>query len=99
MTEGKFPYVCHLFVCVNDRHGERKSCADGQALALKDYFKDQVATRGWRGRVRVSQSGCLGLCEQGPNVLLYPQSVWFRGVTLPDADNILNRVADLLASP
>jgi len=86
------PYVCHVFVCVNDRKGARQSCADGDAIALRDALKDAVAARGLRGRVRVTRSGCLGLCEQGPNVMLYPQRVWFTGVTMDDLDTIMDQI-------
>lgn len=90
------PYVCHIFVCTNDRHGERKSCADHNGAAIRATLKQGVADRGWRGRVRVSQSGCLGLCEDGPNVILYPQKIWFSAVTEDDCSSIMDAVAALL---
>ncbi len=78
MQKETSPYTCHVFVCTNDRHGERPSCADGGGnAALKDYLKDQVEKRGWKGRVRVSSGGCMGLCGKGPNVMIYPQKAWF----------------------
>jgi len=83
------PFCCHVFVCTNDRKGARISCADGEAVDIRSLLKKAVAERGWRGRVRVSQSGCLGLCEEGPNVLLYPQKIWFSGVKVSDCDKIL----------
>ena len=84
------PFVCHVFVCTNDRHGERKSCADGGSAPLREELKAAVNQRPHlKGRVRVSSSGCLGLCARGPNVMLYPQSVWFSGVTLADLPRIL----------
>lgn len=97
MNEQRTPYVCHLFVCLNDRQGARKSCADGRSAEIKDYLKEQVAARGWKGRVRVSHSGCMGLCEKGPNVMIHPQGLWFNAVTRADADAILDRVAELLS--
>ncbi len=91
------PYAAHLFVCVNDRKGERRSCADGGGGALKEALKAGVQVRGWKGRVRVSSSGCLGLCAQGPNVLVHPQQIWFSAVTPADVESILDKVATLLA--
>jgi len=94
------PYVCHLFVCGNDRHGTRPSCADaGAGPALKDALKAGVEVRGWAGRVRVSQSGCQGLCACGPNVMLHPQGLWFNGATPADAGAILECVKEYLSSP
>ncbi len=92
----KVPYECHVLVCVNDRQGRRKSCADGENVKLRERLKQMVAERGWRGRVRVSQTGCLGLCEQGPNVILYPQGRLYAGVSLADADRIERYIAELI---
>ena len=98
MQKQRTPYACHILVCVNDRHGESKSCGDGLGTALKDCLKEQVAARGWKGRVRVSQSGCLGLCARGPNAMIYPQGLWFSSVGREDCDRILDEVAAILAA-
>lgn len=90
------PYHCHIFVCVNDRQGARKSCADGGSPAVKQRLKAAVAARGWQGRVRVSQCGCMGLCAEGPNIILYPQKIWFSGVAPEDLEDILAAVEQAL---
>ena len=94
--EQSAPYVCHIFVCTNDRKGERKSCADGNSAAVRSLLKDEVKNRGWTGRVRVSPSGCMGLCMKGPNVILYPQKIWYSGVSEVDVPGILTKVESLL---
>ena len=86
------PYTCHIFVCVKSRQGERKSCADGQSRAVKAILKKEVKSRGWADRVRVSESGCLGLCPHGPNVIIYPQKILFSGVNESDIPDILVRI-------
>ena len=91
------PYTCHVFVCTNNRHGERKSCADGGNEALKDFLKEEIEKRGWKTRVRVSSSGCMGLCARGPNVILYPQRIWLCDVSLREGERILDEIAALLA--
>lgn len=91
------PFACHVFVCINDRKGERRSCADGVGSQLKDLLKAGVEHRGWAGRVRVSQTGCLGLCARGPNVMIHPQGVWFSAVTPADIPAVLDAVASALA--
>lgn len=87
------PYAAHVFVCVHDRKGAGKSCADGVGSALKDALKEGSKRRGWQGRVRVSSSGCMGLCAQGPNVMVHPGWAWFSGVTPADVETILDAVA------
>ncbi|MDZ4199411.1 MAG: (2Fe-2S) ferredoxin domain-containing protein [Kiritimatiellia bacterium] len=97
MNRSLSPYACHVFVCVNDRHGERKSCADGVETRLKDALKAGAKERGWSGRVRVSSSGCMGLCARGPNVLLYPQGIAFHAVAPDDCATILDEIGRHLA--
>lgn len=94
-TQNKSPYICHIFVCTNDRHGVRKSCADGNSPDIRAALKKAVADKGWKGKVRVSASGCLGLCEHGPNVILYPQQIWLSGVTAEDVSGIVEKIEGL----
>lgn len=99
MQKETSPYTCHVFVCTNDRHGDKKSCADGGGnAALKDYLKEQVEKRGWKGRVRVSSGGCMGLCGKGPNVMIYPQKAWFAVASPADGERILGEIEVLLST-
>jgi (2Fe-2S) ferredoxin len=92
MKSRKTPYKCHLFVCTRSRNGEEKSCADGDSTAIKSMLKDAINERGWKGIVRVSESGCQGVCSVGPNVMIYPQGNWLTQVKPTDVPDILNIV-------
>jgi (2Fe-2S) ferredoxin len=98
MEENTAPFVCHIFVCTNDRKGVRKSCADGDNVAVRSLLKAEVKKRGWIGKVRISQCGCLGLCQDGPNAILYPQKIWFSCVSEENADAILSKVESIMAN-
>ena len=99
MQRAVSPYVCHVLVCTNDRHGERKSCADGQSVQLSEQLKEAVRQRSQlKGRVRISAAGCLGLCASGPNVILYPQAIWFSGVTPADLPHLLGAIEAVVAT-
>jgi (2Fe-2S) ferredoxin len=81
----------HIFICGNYRTAEHpRGCCDpeGQAV-LQKHFKKRLAARGLRANVRANQSGCLDQCEHGPNVVVYPDAVWYGGVTLDDVDEII----------
>jgi (2Fe-2S) ferredoxin len=99
MQTKESPYECHVFICGKTRDGLRKSCGDVNPGQLKALLKTAVAERGWKGRVRISDSGCLGLCDNGPNVIIYPQKIWFPGVTPSDAPAILYQLEMLVQSP
>lgn len=90
------PYVCHVFVCTNDRGGERKSCADNNSSHVKKRLKEEVKNRGWDQQVRISQSGCMGLCGLGSNVMLYPQKIWFSEVFEDDLEKIISSIETIL---
>jgi (2Fe-2S) ferredoxin len=81
----------HVFICGNVRpQGHPRGCCDpaGQA-ELQVRFKQKLAEHGLKGKVRANQSGCLDQCEHGPNVVIYPEAVWYGGVTLADVDEIV----------
>ena len=81
----------HIFVCGNQRPpGNPRGCCDpsGQAR-LQKLFKQKLAERGLKGRVRANQAGCLDQCEHGPNLVVYPDAVWYGHVTEADVDEII----------
>ncbi len=90
--QSESPYVSHVFVCTNDRGGKRKSCADNNSQLIKSKLKDAVNEKGWKGKVRISTSGCMGLCAKGPNVIIYPQKIWFSEVFPDDVDEIVSTI-------
>ncbi len=93
------PFRCHVQVCVNDRKGERPSCADKGSVEIRKKLKAKVKALGWdKQGIRVSQTLCLGLCDSGPNVLLYPQNIHYPEVRgeAEDIQNILDQIAQYL---
>ena len=89
------PYTCHVFVCTNDRKGIRKSCADGNSAAVRTMLKQELNDRGWKGKIRVSLCGCMGLCADGPNLIIYPQKIWLSNVRPEDVPDIVSRLEAL----
>lgn len=92
------PYIAHVFVCTNDRKKERQSCADNNSSELKDILKQAVNEKGWKGKVRISTSGCMGLCAKGSNVLIYPQQIWFSETLPEDAVEIIDTIEKIMMS-
>lgn len=85
-------YSHHLFFCCNVREGERTACNDdGNAEQLRGHAKDRIGEWGLKGPggVRANTAGCLGRCEEGPVVVVYPDAVWYRCQSESDVDEIL----------
>ncbi len=82
----------HLFICCNQRPpGSPRGCCDPKGQAeLQWIFKQKLAERGLKHRVRANKSGCLDQCEHGPNVVVYPDAVWYGHVTPADVDEIID---------
>ncbi len=86
------PYRKILFVCINHRAPEQACCAHRESEALAEALKTRVKALGLSRQVRVSKSGCQDLCAKGPNVMVFPDYVWYHGVSAADADRILEEV-------
>ena len=81
----------HIFVCTNSREeGHPRGCCDPEKKeALLRAFKGKVAARALPSVIRVNKAGCLDQCEHGPVVVVYPEAVWYGGVTEHDVDEII----------
>ena len=86
-------YQRHIFICVNRRETARACCQDGDADEAAGYLKDRMRELGLRGRGggRVSTSGCLGRCGDGPVVVVYPEGVWYRYQDHNDLETIITQ--------
>lgn len=96
--QNESPYAAHVFVCTNDRDGERKSCADNNSQLIQSKLKTAVNDKGWKGKVRISTSGCMGLCAKGSNVIIYPQRIWMSEVFPDDADEIVSIIEGIMTA-
>lgn len=96
MNSGKVPYKKTVFVCTHAREGGRVACGNpGRGgLELCAALKSGVKALGLKGKVRVARSGCLDLCEQGPNAFLYPDGQWLSGLTPADAEALLKTLTE-----
>ena len=86
-------YAKHVFVCCNQRAPGKDCCANHGSEAMLGYLKTQVKARGLHGegQVRVSRAGCLGRCEDGPLLVIYPQDTWYTFIDEADIDEIIER--------
>jgi (2Fe-2S) ferredoxin len=52
-------------------------------------LRREINTRGLEDEVQLTTCGSLGLCEHGPNLIVYPEGIWYSGVTPTDVPEIV----------
>jgi (2Fe-2S) ferredoxin len=77
-------FAKHVFVCTGGEY-----CPFDGSLEVHRILKEGIKTRGLKKTVRINQSGCLDQCGHGPMVVVYPENVWYAGVTPAKAFRIL----------
>ena len=76
------PYRLHLLPCTG------KSCGFEHGELLKRRLKELLPDRKALS-IRISTSSCQGLCERGPNLLVYPEGVVYHRTTVERLDRIV----------
>lgn len=82
----------HIFVCVQRRpQGHpRSSCAERGAEEVYNAFSQELIKRNLQN-VALTQTGCLGPCQAGGNVLIYPDGVLYGWVEPDDVPKIIEQ--------
>jgi len=83
----------HVFVCINERAADHpKGCCMAKGGAqVRDELKQQLKAHGLGKQVRANNAGCLDQCEHGVSIVVYPEQVWYGGVTVADVAEIVER--------
>jgi (2Fe-2S) ferredoxin len=83
--------VRHFFVCTNRRDADSgmPSCGpQGSREVLQGLLTARMRL-GLAAEIFITQSLCLGPCPaEGATVVVYPEGVWYTGVTLADVDEL-----------
>ena len=86
LAPGSSPYQRHVFVCISG-----KTCPDQGGMEVRDALRVAAMERLGKTNVRVNKAGCLDQCARGTTCVVYPEAVWYGGVTLADVDEIVER--------
>jgi (2Fe-2S) ferredoxin/SAM-dependent methyltransferase len=84
------PFRLHLFVCTQQKPEGIPSCPTSGAFALLTAMDREVQARGLDNDVQLTTSGCMGLCDEGPVMVVYPEGVWYRKLQPSDAAEIVS---------
>lgn len=83
----------HVFVCAQSRQEghPRGSCAASDASGVFQQFVNALTVNQLQGKVALTQTGCLGPCHVGANVLVYPDGILYSEVSAIDVDTIVSQ--------
>ena len=83
------PFRYHVFVCDQPKPEGVPSCRARCAGQVIDALRREIGVRKLEDRVQITTCGSLGLCERGPNMVVYPEGVWYSGVTPADVSELV----------
>ncbi len=85
MLKQPVPYRKIIFVCINKKEDPSKPCCGAKkSEEIVAKLKQIVRERNLKEYIRVSKLGCMGKCEQGPNILVYPEGIWYSNIKEED---------------
>ncbi len=81
----------HVFVCTSCRiNGVQKGyCHSKNSVDIVQKFMELIDEFGLGSDVMVTNTGCFGICEKGPVVVVYPEATWYGNVTVDDVEEIV----------
>ncbi len=77
-------YRAHVLVCGGT------GCSSSGSAQLIERFEQQLKEKGLEKEVQVVRTGCFGLCEAGPVVIVYPEGTFYSRVKVEDVDEIVS---------
>ena len=63
-------------------------CLSSKSKQIKEAFDENIKALGLDNEIQVIQTGCFGLCEKGPIVIVYPDQTFYSHVAVEDVAKI-----------
>ncbi len=77
-------YRAHVLICGGT------GCTSSGSNKLIERFEEQLQVHNLEKEVKVIRTGCFGLCEAGPVVIVYPEGTFYSRVKVEDVDEIVS---------
>jgi len=85
------PFNYHVYICGQKKPEGVASCSHNGASQNREILMQELNKSGLSKDVRVVGCECLGLCEKGPNMVVYPDGVWYGNVKSENISNIVHK--------
>ncbi|MDF2675735.1 MAG: NADH-quinone oxidoreductase subunit [Bacillota bacterium] len=77
-------YRSHVLVCGGT------GCTSSKSVLIKERFEEKIKEINLDKEIQVVLTGCFGLCEQGPIVIVYPEGTFYSKMSLDRVDEIVS---------
>ncbi|MBU2509849.1 methyltransferase [bacterium] len=84
------PFRYHAYICTQQKQEGAPSCNNAGAEKVLVSLKNKLAENNLTDQVQVTPCGCLGICEKGPNMVVYPEGHWYSGLTPENVGRIVD---------
>lgn len=83
----------HIFICTSCRiNGQQKGfCFSKDSVDIVQKFMEEIEDCDLSGDVMITNTGCFGICDKGPIVVVYPEGIWYGNVTEDDVEKIVEQ--------
>ena len=73
----------HVMICGGT------GCTASGSKQLQEVLAEELKKKDLQDEIRIVQTGCFGLCELGPIMIIYPEGVFYSRVTVDDIPEIV----------
>jgi (2Fe-2S) ferredoxin/precorrin-6B methylase 2 len=85
------PFCYHVFICDQKKAEGVPCCKANGSERVIDALRRELGVRRLMDEVQVTVCGSLGVCERGPNMVVYPEGIWYSGLTPQDVPEIVEK--------
>src|SRR5690554_1851088 len=75
-------YRSHVLICGGT------GCTSGKSVEIKEELEKELKQLGIDNEIKVIMTGCFGLCEAGPIIVVYPEGTFYAHVKVEDVKKI-----------
>lgn len=83
------PFRYHVFVCTQEKAEGVPCCSAAGSSRVLNALHTELGAKGLSHEVQVSSCGCLGVCDSGPVMIVYPEGTWYTKLTPNDVSEVV----------
>ena len=74
----------HVLICGGT------GCTSSGSVKIHDAMEKELAVQGLSDEIKIVQTGCFGLCANGPIMIIYPEGTFYSHVKVEDVPEIVS---------